>query len=243
MQYFFSKKSFLIVTTFLLYSLGVFADDDSQKSTNVPSLDKRINHARKYLLEKQSDDATRIPDAILNEAKAIIFIEQFKAGFILGIKGGKGIAMARNKKGKWSAPAFYEVVGGSAGLQIGGELRNMILVIMDEQALSMLEDKFEIGVDIAAAAGPIGNGADLNFNRAPILVYSSSKGLFAGAAFQGGMLGPDNASNRLFYNNPKITAHDILFEDKVDMPDVAKPLVELLTPKKPSLIDSLLGKD
>ena len=87
-----------------------------------------------------------------------------------------------------------------------------------------------MGVDIAAAAGPVGNGTDINFNRSPILVYSSSKGLFAGAAFQGGLIGPDESSNRLFYNDAKVKAREILFEGKVEMPDVAEPLVKLLSP-------------
>jgi hypothetical protein len=44
------------------------------------------------------------------------FPKVVKAGFILGGHGGRGVASCRTPTG-WSAPAYFEIKGGSIGLQ------------------------------------------------------------------------------------------------------------------------------
>ena len=58
----------------------------------------------------------------MKQSKAVlIFPELYKGGFILGAEGGYGILSARGGDG-WSQPAFYDLVAGSLGLQIGGQV-------------------------------------------------------------------------------------------------------------------------
>jgi lipid-binding SYLF domain-containing protein len=61
-----------------------------------------------------------------------------------------------------------------------------------------LGDKFEIGGEGSAAAGPVGRSAsastDLKLN-AQILSYSRSKGAFAGLGLKGVVIKPDNEDN------------------------------------------------
>jgi lipid-binding SYLF domain-containing protein len=81
-----------------------------------------------------------------------------------------------------------------------------------------LGDKFEIGGEGSAAAGPVGRSAsastDLKLN-AQILSYSRSKGAFAGLELKGVVIKPDNEDNLQVYG---MSARDILTgADKISL--------------------------
>src|SRR5689334_15775626 len=74
-----------------------------------------------------------IPEEVLDSAKCMMVIpHMIKGGFIFGGEHGRGIATCRTSKG-WSAPAFVSVGGGSAGLQIGLEGVDVVMLIMNNQ--------------------------------------------------------------------------------------------------------------
>jgi lipid-binding SYLF domain-containing protein len=106
-------------------------------------------------------------------------------------------------KGGWSAPAFFNIGGGSFGPQIGAQKTDYVLLIMNESGLNgLLRDKFELGGEVGIAAGPVGREAAASTNPrldAGILSYSRSKGAFIGAALKGAMISPDNDLNEAIY--------------------------------------------
>ncbi|HKC62599.1 MAG TPA: lipid-binding SYLF domain-containing protein, partial [Pyrinomonadaceae bacterium] len=131
-----------------------------------------------------------------------VFPGVVKAAFIIGGQGGQGV-ISRRIKGGWSAPAFFNLGGGSFGAQIGAEKTDYVLLIMNDDGLNgLLKDKFEIGGEVSVAAGPVGRTAAATTNPrldAGILSYSRSKGLFAGVALKGGTITPDNDLNEAIY--------------------------------------------
>ncbi len=61
-----------------------------------------------------------------------------------------------------------------------------------------LGDKFTIGGEVAATAGPVGRESSANTDvllRAEILSWSRSRGLFAGLSLEGATLRPDSDEN------------------------------------------------
>ena len=152
-----------------------------------------------------------IPRELLDRAEAVaVFPGVLKGGFIVGGRGGSGVISRRVANG-WSAPAFFDLGGGSIGLQIGVASTDYILLFMNEHAVdSLLSDKFEIGAEGGAAAGPVGRSAsastDVKIN-AQILSYSRSKGAFAGLELKGVVIKPDNDDNMQVYG---MSARDIL---------------------------------
>jgi lipid-binding SYLF domain-containing protein len=145
-----------------------------------------------------------IPKELLDKAEAIaVFPDVIKAAFIFGGKGGQGVISRRTPKG-WSAPAFFNISGGSFGAQIGATKTDYVLLIMNEDGLNgLLEDKFEIGGEVGVAAGPVGREAAASTNLtldAGILSYSRSKGAFIGAALKGAVISPDNDLNEAVYS-------------------------------------------
>ena len=152
-----------------------------------------------------------IPKDLLDKAEAVaVFPGVLKGGLIVGGRGGSGVISRRVTDG-WSAPAFFDLAGGSVGLQIGVASTDYILLFMNENAVeSLLSDKFEIGGEGSAAAGPVGRSASASTDarlNAQILSYSRSKGAFAGLELKGVVIKPDNEDNIQVYG---MTARDIL---------------------------------
>lgn len=146
-----------------------------------------------------------IPQDLLDKAKCVVVVPGMKkAGFILGAKFGRGFAACRRNGGTtWSAPAAMRVEGGSVGFQIGASETDVILLVMNDGGMKhLLADKFTIGGDATAAAGPIGRAASAQTDamlNAEMLSYSRSRGLFAGVSLEGATLRPDEDTNKELY--------------------------------------------
>ena len=82
---------------------------------------------------------------------------------------------------------------------------------MNDDALGgLLKDKFEIGGEGSAVAGPVGRTAAASTDallRAGIISYSRSKGLFAGLEIKGVVIKPDDDENMGVYQT---RAHELL---------------------------------
>ena len=65
-------------------------------------------------------------------------------------------------------------------------------------------DKFTLGGEATAAAGPVGRDASAQTDammNAEMLSYSRSRGLFAGISLEGATLRPDEDTNRELYGH------------------------------------------
>ena len=190
---------------------------------------KRIDRSNNYLEEIMAIPETSIPSTLMKSCQGIIIMRQYNAGFIFGAKIGSGIALKRDiKTRKWSAPSF--VAGGEAsfGLQIGGQMADAIILIMNKHGVeSLLLTKFKLGVNASLAVGPVGRDTEAKIGtNTTFLVYSKSKGLYGGLIFEGGFISQEDISNEEFYGR-KISVSEI-FQNKDDVPDEAKELIRTL---------------
>ena len=95
-------------------------------------LDNRINRANSYLEEIMEIPEISIPSTLLKSCQGIIIMRQYNAGFIFGAKVGQGVALTRNiKTRKWSAPSFVASAEASFGFQIGGQMSDAVILIMN----------------------------------------------------------------------------------------------------------------
>src|ERR1051325_7196318 len=175
-----------------------------QKSSRLQDGTRHAQEASEVFTQIMNVREHAIPKELLDKAEAIaVFPDVVKAAFIFGGKGGQGLISKRMAKG-WSAPAFFNISGGSFGAQIGASKTDYVLLIMNEAGLKgLLEDKFELGGEVGVAAGPVGREAAASTNTtldAGILSYSRSKGAFIGAALKGAVISPDNKLNMGVYN-------------------------------------------
>jgi lipid-binding SYLF domain-containing protein len=171
-----------------------------------------------------------IPQELLGKADCIlIFPNVAKGAFIIGGKAGNGVASCRQPNGKMSSVAFYTVGGASIGFQIGGQTADVVMLIMNEKGVNhLLSDKFTIGGEATATAGPVGRtvmaATDAQMH-AQILTWSRSQGLFVGAALDGSVVKPDKDSNEHLYGQAT-TGREILVDSKLMVPSPATAVVK-----------------
>src|SRR5271167_3937740 len=148
-----------------------------------------------------------IPQSVLDEADCVVILPSV-VKFAIGIGGsyGRGVMTCRggsNFRGPWGAPTMMALEGGSAGLQLGGNATDFVLLLMSPRsASSILTSKVKLGGDATAAAGPVGRTASAETDvtmRAEILSYSRARGLFAGISLSASTLRADNGANKNLY--------------------------------------------
>jgi len=200
----FIRASALVPASLLLIaSLVTVAPGQSKNAKRVSDATSQSQKAAQIFTEIMNIPDQAIPQKLLDEAEAVaVFPSVIKAGFIVGGRGGRGV-ISRRVKGGWSAPAFFNLAGGSFGLQIGASKTDFVLLFMNDEALGgLLKDKFEIGGEGSVAAGPVGRSASASTDamlKAGIISYSRSKGLFAGLEVKGVVISPDNDDNLAVY--------------------------------------------
>ncbi len=148
-----------------------------------------------------------IPQDLLNKATCVVVIPNLKkAGFIVGGEYGKGFFSCRKASGVgWSAPGAVRISGGKFGLLIGGAETDVIMLVMNQTGMEhLLSDKFQVGGEASAAAGPIGRDASAMTDaqlHAEILTYSRSRGLFGGLDLAGAAVTSDKDTIRELYGS------------------------------------------
>src|SRR6267142_5404280 len=176
-----------IFATILAASIAIPALAESKNK-----LDARVRDLADYFETVQKDASTAVPAEILRKAEGLIIMRTYKAGFIVGVAGGHGVAVVKNKaSGKWGPIGFLKAGEGSFGFQAGGQRADMILVLMNSDGVKVLTDSnLKIGVDVRATVGPksAGDQANLKTDQTPVLIYSDTKGLYGGASLQTGGL-------------------------------------------------------
>lgn len=177
-----------------------------------------IVESSKVLDEMNSMPDTAIPKDLLDKCKAIaIFPSTVGGGFIIGGKYGQGVILYRTDN-KWSAPAVFNVGGGSFGWQIGGQATDLILVVMTDRGVDgLLQSKFTLGADASVAAGPVGRDTQASTDlqmKGGIFSYSRSRGAFAGVKLEGTAISQNKEGNQSLYKK-SVTATEILKEGKV----------------------------
>jgi len=153
----------------------------------------------------------------LKRAQGVLIMRQYRAGFIVGASGGRGVMLALDKDtGKWSYPAFYGQGTGSFGFQIGADTSEIALLIMTKKGRdALLTTDVKLGGDISVAAGPVGAGAKAA--TADVLSFARSKGLYGGVALEGMVIGPQHNMNKAYYSTD-VSPLDILVNHKVMNP-------------------------
>lgn len=207
------------VVSLMMFGLCGFAWAADKSDTQ-----QRLDKSADVLQAITSAPDKGIPQDVLNSAKCVAVVPHMvKAGLGIGGEHGKGVATCKTSDG-WSAPAFFTVSGGSFGLQIGAEGVDLVMLMMNDQGMqALLSDKFQVGGDASAAAGPVGRDAEAGTDwkmKSPILTYSRSKGVFGGVSLNGTVIHQDKDAAKAFYGQDETSQQ--LLAGQVPAPPDAK---------------------
>jgi lipid-binding SYLF domain-containing protein len=188
--------------------------------------DKRLRNSAATFHQIMDAPDAAIPRGLLERAACIVIVPGMKkAAFLVGGEYGRGFASCR-VPGSWSAPAQVRLTGGSFGFQLGADSADIFLLIMTQRGLErLLSDKFSIGVDLAAAAGPVGRDAKADTDvllKAEILSWSRARGAFAGVSLNGTVVESDRAEATRLYGRP--WSNREIIRGGIALPEAAKVL-------------------
>ena len=177
-----NKKILPVLAAALLCTLilSPFLTDNAQAATA-----KEIDVSVEVALDRFKTDVAGATE-FLENAKGILVIPNIiRIGFMFGGEYGEGAMLIDGK-----TVDYYNTVAGSFGFQIGAQSKNLIIIFMDENALTKFRDSlgWEAGVDGSIALIDLGAGGSVDSTnvRHPIVgfVYGL-KGLMVNISLEG----------------------------------------------------------
>jgi lipid-binding SYLF domain-containing protein len=202
------KSVFLFLTVASAFSAA--ADDTAARVSKAASAFDAIVHGIR-------------PEQIAS-ADCIAVIPGFKKGAaVVGAGYGRGFISCRNGNG-WSVPGAMTFESGSVGVQLGGEVIDIVILSLDkDRRAKLLSERFTIGSDASAAWG---NGKSAHADpNVKILFFGRTKGAFAGFGLDGATLKVDDSGNKALYGK---TSSNSEIVTGAATPPVAQPFVTKL---------------
>ena len=173
------------------------------------SLDKLVPQATEIFGRFKREEILNMD--LVKEAKGIVIINI--TGFAIGIggSGGDGILMARTEDG-WSGPVAITTDGGTMGIDVGGTDNDVVVLLMNNGAVSRWASGDHFGSSSAQAVmGPKGGAAvDATMKDRDFNVYIWNKGAKLGVNWGGFDVNINDEANANFYDKPLVSAKDIL---------------------------------
>ncbi len=215
------KKILASICICFMASTAAFAGSSKE------DLQSRVDAAKVVLDQIMAAEDHSIPLNILESATCVGVVPgMLKGAFVFGGQYGQGVVTCRTGHG-WSAPVFIRMAGGSFGFQIGGQSTDLVLVAVNDRGFQdLLKNKFKIGGDASAAAGPVGRAGQASTDwkmNAELLSYSRNKGVFAGISLDGTSVSQNREDTEIYYGE----AHtfESILKGNVGVPGGAVPFV------------------
>ena len=215
------KKTIVLLSLCFMLSPAAFA------ASTHDNLQARIDAAKVVLDQIMAAKDNSIPMNIIEQATCVGVVPGLKKGALgWGGQYGQGVVTCRTGHG-WSAPVFIRMAGGSFGFQIGGQSTDLILVAVNDQGFQdLLKNKFKIGGDASAAAGPVGRSGQASTDwklNAELLSYSRNKGLFAGISLDGTNVSQNTEDTEIYFGGPH--SFEAILKGEIAVPEGAVPFV------------------
>lgn len=178
---------------------------DARPAAALSDAEELVERARLSLLRLTGNPEGLELNNYLGRAQGVLIVPALiKGGFIIGGEGGSGVLMVKGTDGSWSSPAFYTLAAASIGLQIGGEVKEVVFTLMNSGAVeAILNNNAKLGGDLSFAVGPYGLGVEAstttNFD-ADVFAFSASVGAFAGGALEGAAIIDRQSYNDMYYD-------------------------------------------
>lgn len=205
----------LLAVSFSGLPAGVFAEDLTDQQI-------LVEKARVTFMNFMADENMSWLHDTLKDARAVLIIpELMKAGFFVGGSGGSGVLLVRDEeKNDWSQPAFYTLGSATLGLQIGGEIAEVIMVVQTQKGVrSLYSSSFTLGGDASVTAGPVGVGGKVDV-LTDFLSFTKPKGVYAGINLEGAVMATRGEWNKAYYGQ-EVRPQDIVMMRSVSNPGSA----------------------
>jgi lipid-binding SYLF domain-containing protein len=193
----------------LIVASGLTACTGPASTEATASRSERLLEQSRLVLRDFLDDNQyqRMRVYVQNAYAVVIVPDLLKGGFFAGAERGTAIMLVRHPQtGNWGQPAFYDVYGGSLGLQFGVKTSDVVFTIMNEGAVKrVVGSGVKLGADVSIAAGQtgatVGAATTTHFGE-DLYVFAKNQGLFGGFALDGSYFAAKNDWNHAYYGRP-----------------------------------------
>ena len=144
-------------------------------------LDASVREATEVLYELSS--AAR--ELAAKSTGMLVFPKVVKGGIVIGGEYGEGALIVGGK-----TVAYYNIVAGSIGVQLGVQQKSQVILFMNQKELDKFRnsDGWKAGIDGSVAIATLGAGGqiDTETSKKPIIGFIySNKGLMFNLTFEG----------------------------------------------------------
>jgi len=197
----------LIGFLFVVLGLSGCAGSASEEASASRS-ERLLEQSRLVLRDFLEDPQYQRMHVYVQNAYAVMIVpDLLKGGFLAGAERGTAMMVIRHPEtGNWGQPAFYDIYGGSLGLQFGVQSSDVVFTIMNQSAVKKIVGSgLKLGADASVAAGrvgaTIGAATTASFGE-DLYVFAKNQGLFGGFAIDGSYMAPKNNWNAAYYGRP-----------------------------------------
>jgi lipid-binding SYLF domain-containing protein len=146
---------------------------------------KEIDVSVDVSLEKFIQDVKGAKEFLQASKGVLVFPKVYKAGFWFGGEYGEGALRIGGKTAD-----YYNIAAGSLGFQFGAQIKTVILVFIDEDALKKFRSSegWKAGVDGSVAVADVGVGQSIDsitFKEPIIAFIIDQKGLMLNFTIEG----------------------------------------------------------
>src|SRR5580700_2068048 len=99
-------KNVLLLALIAIFGAASVRAADSNLTR--PDLVVQVETCEAILREFMAVPSTAIPPNVWKEARGVLILNQFKAGFLFGFKAGYGVLMVKKPDGRWSLPVIVD---------------------------------------------------------------------------------------------------------------------------------------
>jgi SH3 domain-containing YSC84-like protein 1 len=119
--------------------------------------------------------------------------------------------MLSHQDDTWAGPAFHNMGGISIGAQAGGSAGEIAFLLMSDNAVNQFKSKnsFSLNADAGLTIVNYSANKQASLGKGDIVVWSNTKGAYAGASVSVTDINWDEDSNRAYYNK-QVKPTDVL---------------------------------
>ncbi len=176
-------KKIIVLISFLIVYLTITTSlaTESVSAATAAEIDASTDAALENFYSKVHDGKNLIDNA----KGVLIFPNVYKAGFVLGAEYGEGALRV-----KGATVDYYSTTSGSFGWQLGAQKKSLIMLFMDDNALSKLRtsSNWKAGVDASVTVIAIGADGSIDtqkLNKPIIAFVIGQKGLMYNLTLEG----------------------------------------------------------
>jgi lipid-binding SYLF domain-containing protein len=177
-----ARRIHAIITAILITALLLTANPSSIARAATA---KEIDVSVEVTLDRFKNEVRGAEEFLANAKAVLVFPNVIRVGFILGGEYGEGALIVGGE-----TVDYYSTTGGSFGFQIGAQSKNIVIVFMEEEALTKFRNSlgWRGGVDGSIVFIDYGAGTSVDTDNVkhPIVAFAFGlKGLMANLSLEG----------------------------------------------------------